>query len=225
MPNKTFKSLGKDYKITVNAAPAGGKRFPMIILVHGNFGLGPPFGDQIRGFAKDLAGRGYLTAVPQYFQDDEPHPFDSNPQPHVQTLTDAIAAVASRPDADRNRLGLIGFSLGAATALTYIAANPSGTVKVLADFFGFLTPAIRAGVGKFPPTIILHNQHDQIVSVHNSEELDRLFPSSTDHQFVQFDEHAPQLGNHSFKPGGPADIDSQSKTTDWFVKHLPPTGK
>jgi Dienelactone hydrolase family len=52
-----------------SGAPAG-KRFPMILLVHGNFGLGPPYGDQIRGFAKDLAGRGYVTAVPQYYQDD-----------------------------------------------------------------------------------------------------------------------------------------------------------
>ena len=175
MSNKTFTSEKIAYKITVYPAPSGGKRFPMILLVHGNFGLGPPFGDQIHGFAKELAGRGYLTAVPQYYQDDEPHPFDR--EPHVQTLTDAIAAVAARPDADRNRLGLIGFSLGAATAMTYIASHPPGTVKALADFFGFLTPTIRAGVGKFPPTIILHNQNDRVVSVHDSEELNRLFPS------------------------------------------------
>jgi len=223
MSNKTFTSEKTVYKITVYPAPSGGKRFPMILLVHGNFGLGPPFGDQIRGFAKDLASRGYLTAVPQYYQDDNPHPFDR--EPHVQTLADAIAAVAARPDADRNRLGLIGFSLGASTAMTYIASNPPGTVKALADFFGFLTPTIRAGVGKFPPTIILHNKNDQIVDVQDSKDLDRLFPSTTDHQFVvPYDEHWLQV-NHSFKPGGPADVDSKSKTTDWFVKHLPPTGK
>jgi hypothetical protein len=31
---------------------------PMIFLVHQTFALGPPFGEHIRGFAKDLAGRG-----------------------------------------------------------------------------------------------------------------------------------------------------------------------
>ena len=223
MSNKTFTSKKTVYKITVYPAPSGGKRFPMILLVHGNFGLGMPFGDQIHGFAKELAGRGYLTAVPQYYHDDEPHPFDR--EPHVQTLTDAIAAVAARPDADRNRLGLIGFSLGSSTAMTYIASNPLGTVKVLADFFGFLTPTIRAGVGRFPPTIILHNKNDQIVDVQDSKDLDRLLPSTTDHQFVDpYDEHWLQV-DHSFKPGGHADVDSRSKTTDWFVKHLPPTGK
>jgi carboxymethylenebutenolidase len=223
MSNKTFTSEKNVYKITVNPAPSGGKRFPMILLVHGNFGLGSPFGNQIRGFAKELAGRGYLTAVPQYYQDDDPHPFDR--EPHIQTLTDAIAAVAARPDADRTRLGLIGFSLGAATAMTYIASNPPGTVKVLADFFGFLTPTIRAGVGKFPPTIILHNKEDQIVPVKDSQDLDRLLPSTTAHHlFDQYDEDWLQV-NHSFKPSGPADVDSRLKTTDWFVKHLPPTGK
>ena len=223
MSNKTFTSEKNVYKITVYPAPSGGKRFPMILLVHGNFGLGPPFGDQIRGFAKELASRGYLTAVPQYYQDDEPHLDDR--EPHVQTLADAITAVAARPDADRNRLGLIGFSLGAATAMTYIASNPPGTVKVLADFFGFLTPTIRAGVGKFPPTIILHNKHDLIVPVQDSKDLNRLFPSTTDHHLVDpYDEHWLQV-DHSFKPGGPADVDSRSKTTDWFAKRLPPTGK
>jgi hypothetical protein len=39
-----------------------------------------------------------------------------------------------------------------------IASNPQGTVKVLADFFGFLTPTIQAGVGKFPLTAIFHNE-------------------------------------------------------------------
>jgi len=163
-----------------------------------------------------------MTAVPQYYEDDKSHLDDS--APHVQTLADAIAALASRPGADPNRLGLIGFSLGAATAMTFIASNPPGTVKVLADFFGFLTPTIRGGVSSFPPTIILHNKNDRIVSVQNSEELDRLLPSTIDHQFIPYDEQW-QEWNHAFKPGGSADVDSRSKTTDWFTKHLPPIGK
>jgi dienelactone hydrolase len=116
-------------------------------LVHGNFGLGPPYGEQIQSFARDLAGLGYLTAVPQYYVDDEPHPKDTVPKD--RTLADAIAAVVGHADADADRLGLIGFSLGAATAMTYIATNPPGTVKALADFFGFLTPTIRAGTVTF----------------------------------------------------------------------------
>jgi carboxymethylenebutenolidase len=194
----------------------------MILLVHGNFGLGAPYGDQIHDIARNLAGCGYVTAVPHYYTDDEPHLFDMTP--HDGTLADAVAAVASRPDADADRLGLIGFSLGAATAMTFVASRPSGTVKALADFFGFLTPAIEAGVARFPPTIIFHNKNDQIVDVVNSERLDRLL-ARIDHEFVPpYDEHWKEV-NHAFKPGGDADVDSRSRMTAWFVKHLPPTGK
>lgn len=221
MSDNTFVSAGKKYKISVYSAAPSGKRFPMILLVHGNFGLGAPYGEQIRGFAKDLASHGYVTAVPQYYQDDGPHLTDT--APHDRTLADAVA---DRPDADASRLGLIGFSLGAATAMTFIASNRPGTVKVLADFFGFLTPTIQAGITKFPPTIIFHNKNDLIVAVANSENLNRLLPSTTDHQLVPpYDEHWQETMNHAFRPGGPADVDSRSKATDWLVKHLPPAGE
>lgn len=223
MSGETFRSGGSAYRITVNAAPAaGGKKWPVVMFVHGNFGLGAPYGDQIRKFANDLSALGYVTAVPQYYLDDGPHLDDT--VPHVQTLTDAIAAVASRADADRDRLGLIGFSLGAATAMTFIASNPPGTVKALADFFGFLTPTIRSAVSTFPPTIMLHNDDDQIVSVENSRELDRLIPAAIDHRRVEYQEQWQRV-NHAFKPGDSADVLSQSEATKWLTKHLPPIGK
>jgi carboxymethylenebutenolidase len=145
--------------------------------------------------------------------------------PHDGTLADAVANVAKREDADADRIGLVGFSLGAATAMTFVASNPPGTVKALADFFGFLTPTIRAGVGRFPPTIIFHNKNDRIVPLQNSEDLDRLLSSTVDHQLVAPYDEQWQEFNHAFRPGGPADLDSRKKTVDWFVKYLAPTGK
>jgi carboxymethylenebutenolidase len=223
MASETYVSGGNAYKVTVNPAPADGKKHPVILLVHGNFGLGPPYGEQIQSFARDLADLGYLTAVPQYYVDDEPHPNDTVPKDRL--LADAIAAVVGRADADADRLGLIGFSLGAATAMTFVATNPPGTVKALADFFGFLTPAIRAGVSRFPPTIIAHNKNDQIVPVKNSQELDRLLSEVTDHLLVPPYDERSEIGNHAFKPGGAADVDSRSQVTRWFTTHLHPIGK
>ena len=223
MVSETYVSGGSAYKITVNPAPADGKKHPVILLVHGNFGLGPPYGEQIQSFARDLAGLGYLTAVPQCYLDDEPHPKDTVPKD--RTLADAIAAVAGRADADADQLGLIGFSLGATTAMTFVATNPPGTVKVLADFFGFLTPAIRGGVSRFPPTIIVHNKHDEIVPVENSQELNRLLPAATDHHLIPPYDETSEIGNHAFKPGGAADVDSRSQVTRWFTTHLRPVGK
>lgn len=224
MTNETFTSAGETYNMTINLAPTDGKIYPVIFLIHGNAGMVAPLGDQIRGFAKDLAALGYLTVVPQYYTDNDSHLEDI--RLHDQTLAAAIKAIAARPDADLDRLGLIGFSLGATTAMTYIASNPQGTVKVLADFFGFLTPSIKTGVANFPPTIILHNKNDKIVDVSHSNELDTLLgKNKIEHQFVNpYDEHWLDV-NHSFKPGDPADVDSRKQATDWFIKHLPPTGK
>ena len=142
---------------------------------------------------------------------------------HVLPLTDAISAMLARPEADRDRIGLIGFSLGAATAMTFIASQPRGTVKALGNFFGFLTDTIRNEVSRFPPTIMLHNTNDQIVPVANSRDLDRLIPAAIAHRFVEYDERWQDV-NHAFEPGGLADTSSRSEATKWFVKHLPPTG-
>lgn len=217
----TFTSAGNTYKITVYAVPSDGKKHPMILLVHGNFGLGAPYGDQIQGFASDLADCGYLVAVPQYYQDDDLH-FDDM-VPHVQTLADAITAMVARADADPERLGLIGFSLGAATAMTFIASNPQGRVKVLADFYGLLNQEIRDEVSRFPPTIIFHNDDDQIVKFENSKDLDELLPNTIAHEFIPYQEQWMEF-NHAFRPNGHADVDSRARTIAWFAKHLPPTG-
>jgi dienelactone hydrolase len=224
MISETFKSGGKTFKITVYPAPVDGRRHPIVLLAHGNFGLGPPYGDQIRGFGSSLAEFGYVAAVPQLYEDEAPHPNDIDPGPYVDTLSAAIATVSARADADPDRLGLIGFSLGAAAAMIYIASPTHSKVKALADFFGPITTAIRAGVGNFPPTIIFHNKNDGIVPVGFSVELDGLLPRTIDHRLIRYDELSPP-GNHAFKPGGEADRDSQEKTKNWFAAHIPPVGR
>lgn len=223
MLSETFLSNGDTYKITIYPPPPDGKKYPIVFLLHGNFGLVASYGNQIQSFAKDLAGLGYVTAVPQYYQDDDSHPTDIDTAPKVQILIDAISTLSSRSGSDPTRLGLIGFSLGAATAMTFIASNSLAKVKVLADFFGFITPTIRGGLSSFPPTIIFHNKNDLIVPVQDSEEIDRLLPSVIEHQLFKYDERWQEV-NHAFKPSGAADVDSRSKTIDWFKKHIPPTG-
>lgn len=226
MSDETFTSGGKPHKVTIYPPPVDGKKHSMMLVLHGNAGLNPPFASQIHRFAKDLAGQGYLAAVPQYYYDDEPHLWDGDPIPHVQTLSDAIAMVAARADADPGRLGLVGYSLGAATAMTYIALNAAGKVKVLVDYFGPIkdNAAIASGVTKFPPTIVFHNERDAIVNFPpNSEALNRMLPSSVEHKLVTYKEDFPQYHFHPFKEGDPADVDSRAQATTWVLKHLPPT--
>src|SRR5512133_3997248 len=87
MTSETFKSGGANYRITVYPGPADRKRHPMILFAHGNFGLGPIYGDQIRGFAESLAKLGYVTAVPHFYTDEGLHPDDRDPAPYVEKLS------------------------------------------------------------------------------------------------------------------------------------------
>ena len=221
MLSKTFGSKGQIFDIDLFPSPAG-KKYPLILIVHGNAGLTPPFGDQIRGFAEGLSNLGYFTAVPKYYTDDIPHLLDQTP--HEQTLSDSVAELVKQPEVDPKRIGLIGFSLGAATAMSYIASKPPGTMSVFADFFGFLTPSIRAGLSNFPPTIIFHSRHDGIVPVQNSIELDNQLPATIPHELITYDEVWERTLNHSFLPGGHADVNSRKKATNWFINFLPPVG-
>jgi dienelactone hydrolase len=74
--HETFTSGPDTYKITMYPAPADGREAPTFLLVHGNFGLGAPFGDQIQGFGSSHSSLGYLAAVPQYYTDNVPHLMD-----------------------------------------------------------------------------------------------------------------------------------------------------
>jgi dienelactone hydrolase len=226
---ETYPSGKHTYTIKVYPGPADGKKHPMILVVHGNAGLNLPFGPQIHRFAEELAAKGYVTAVPRYYVTDPPPPphipTDCDAIPHVATLTDAIAYVADRDDADRERLGLVGYSLGAATAMSYIASNPPGEVKVLVDFFGPLNATIEAGVARFPPTFICHNKDDGVVFIVNSERLDELLGTTVEHEFLKCTDGDPQFLHHPFIEDDPQDIDSRKKATDWILKHLKPGGK
>jgi carboxymethylenebutenolidase len=226
MAHETYTSGSETFNITIYPGPEK-KTYPVIVLLHGNGAFRPPFGDQIHGFAETLAKLGYVTAVPGYYVNDKAPPIekpDTDPGPHMQKLADAITMVGKRKDVDLNRLGLIGYSLGAAVAMRYIVAN-SGKAKVLADFFGPVDSTIEGGVGHFPPTIIFHNQDDELVVVAKSSSPlnDLLTSKKIDHDFRTYKETG-QFRNHPFAPGGDADKDSRERLTKWFAEYHAPIG-
>ena len=221
MSDKTFMSGGKTYNITVYPGPDSTKTYPILLLVHGNGAFRPPFGKQIRDFAESLAKLGYVTAVPGYYVKDIPPELDTEPAPHVPTLAAAVAKVGARKDADPVRLGLIGYSLGAAVAMRYIASDPPKKVKVLADFFGPVDATITGAAGKFPPTIIFHNKTTNSCPSRTPRSSTRPSRSTT---FLC--RPTPSLGSRfstlSNRAASRTPI-PKSKTTEWFIKHLPPT--
>jgi dienelactone hydrolase len=219
------------FDIDIAEAPSDGKKYPIVVLVHGNFGLGKPFGDELRKFTEEIAALGYLAALPSYYPSGESHPFDVDIDAHVPALFAAVKHLQGRADADPTRLGLVGFSLGGGIAMSYINSSPAGSVKVFADFYGYVAPKLSDGVANFPPTIIFNNQHDPFVPVdQNSEPLaDALERAGIVHEpgtpYHWYDDIWDLGKNHVFKPGGAADVDSRDRTREWLKKYLPPVGR
>ncbi len=213
-------------KYPLNASPdhADGLRYPLVVFLHGNFGLGPPYGVLIKSVAGRIAKRGYVTAVPRYYPDEAVHGTDDDPAPPVPVVAAAIDELTTRDDVDPSRLGIVGYSLGAAIAMSLIGSKPPGWSGVFVDFYGPLPGSIATDVAKFPPTAIFHNRND--VAVHfkeNSVELLRLLPDALDVRFSAFTEDSPPF-HHVFDPAEAPHASSLGDTEAWLMQHLPPRG-
>src|SRR5262249_47784318 len=153
--------------------------------------------------------------LPSYLPGGRGSLMEANIAPHVSAVSAAIEHVRKRPDADPDRLGMVGFSLGAGIAMSYITTSPPGSVKVFADFYGYVEPLLGAGVANFPPTIIFHNKNDsQFVppdknSVPLADALAKAMPP-IEHVYKEYQETWPEGYNHAFKPDGTADTNSRS---------------
>jgi hypothetical protein len=61
MPDATYMSGGKTFKITMYPAAVYSEKRPIILVLHGNGNLIEPFGHQIQNVAKSFAVIGYVT--------------------------------------------------------------------------------------------------------------------------------------------------------------------
>src|ERR1051325_2875425 len=150
------------FDIEIAAAPSDGKKYPIVLLIHGNLGLAQPFGQELRTFTEQIAALGFLAALPSYYPRGTSDQTDTDIAGHAASLVGAVNHLSSRKDADPARLGLVGFSLGGGIAASHIQSF-SRSVKVFADFYGFVAPLLSAGVTGFPPTIIFQNAADPVV--------------------------------------------------------------
>jgi dienelactone hydrolase len=214
------------FDVEIAVAPSG-QKLPLVVVVHGNFGLGPPFGVQLRKFTEELAALGFVAALPTYYPGGLGNPLDSDIAGKLPALTAAIRHLSKRADVDASRLGLVGFSLGGGISMAYINSVPAGTVRAFADFYGYVAPLLGGGVEKFPPTIVFHNSTDPIVKpAENSEPLIKaLSNAKIIHEpagapYSWYNDHWEHGLNHAFAPGGPADIASRKRAGQWMAKYL-----
>ena len=95
----------------------------------------------------------------------------------LETVRDTLAWMAQRPGVDRERIALLGVSLGGFVALALGTEPAPGGValRAIVDLSGGLAPPWDGmATEAFPPTLIVHGESDPVVPVVNAHLLDAL---------------------------------------------------
>ena len=162
---------------------------PAVILLHGAV----PRGDGNQGFAeqcRELAAAGYYAMFVEYYSQAGPaRPGDppvtgkgfaawvnGNFPIWTREIASAIDALGRNPQIERDRIALIGHSLGAFLALA-VGASEGGRVAAVIEYYGVLTNTAPPMVANMPPTLILHGSADATIPVRYAYELDALLTS------------------------------------------------
>ena len=172
-----FESGGKAIRLDAYLPNAPGAAFPAVVALHGA-------GGNVAGmerYASVLASHGFAVYVLHYFDRSfdraATHSVDlqtmkRNFPSWMKTLWDAISFVETQPQVDRERIGLLGFSLGAYLALSNSTIDKR--VKVVVEFFGGLPKEMKLFMMRLCPVLILHGEADATVPVEEAYQLQKL---------------------------------------------------
>ena len=169
-----FESGGANIRLDSFLPSANGHRIPAVIALHGSGGGHATMSEP----AMLLAQQGFAVYVLHYFDrtgnvniDGLQTIFRHYPA-WMKTLWDSVSFVSRQPQADPERIGLLGFSLGAYLSLSASAID--SRVKVVVDFFGGMPKEMKFFMRRLCPVLILHGEQDQTVPVSEAYHLQQL---------------------------------------------------
>jgi len=166
----SFESGGKTIRLDCFLPSGEGQPFPTVIGLYGfgggSFSMAEPAGQ--------LAERGFAVYLLHYFDrtgfvEQEKSAIVLNFPVWMKTLWDAISFVEQQPQVDRERMGLVGFSLGGYLAVCGAAIDPR--VKAVVEFFGGMPKEMKLFMRRLCPMLILHGEEDAIIPVSEAHHL------------------------------------------------------
>jgi len=169
-----FESGGKSIVIDSFLPSGNGQRFPAVIGLHGSGGGHASMAEP----ANLLASQGFAVYVLHYFDRTDTIELDGLPTilrhfpAWMKTLWDSVSFVSRQPQVDPERIGLLGFSLGAYLSLS--AAAIDARVKTVVEFFGGLPKEMTLFMRRLCPVLILHGDQDRTVPVEEAYHLQEL---------------------------------------------------
>lgn len=117
---KSVDEGGFTLKASKDSPVAPNARFPIVLFAHGN---GRRAGTPVphHGLILELARHGFVVVAP-FFPGGE-RPFNNRPRQVQEALDAALSDARIGPRVDRDRMGMIGYSFGAALALMNAGAK------------------------------------------------------------------------------------------------------
>src|SRR6202521_1034507 len=146
---------------------------PAVIALHGAGGDV----SSMERYATVLAAEGFAVYLLHYFDRTGVEPADLQSMKRnfplwMKTLWDAISFIETQPQVDRERIALLGFSLGAYLSVANSAIDPR--VKAVVEFFGGMPKEMRFFMRRLCPVLILHGEADPTVPVEEAYQLQKL---------------------------------------------------
>ncbi len=140
--------------------PAAPGKFPAVFLLHGSGGLDPGTAYVFREIGRDLASQGYVVLIPHYFERTGHHAGEAlkdNEFPSmIESVHDAIEFAVANAPVDSDRIGMIGYSMGAYIALVRSSRDPR--IKAIVAVSAHLPVEWKS---KFPALLILLGSGDR----------------------------------------------------------------
>jgi len=169
----TFQSGGKPIRLDAYLPAASAGPVPAVVALYGA-------GGDVSGmerYASALAAHGFAVYILHYFDRtgtesaDKPTILRNFPL-WMKTLWDAISFVETQPQVDRERIALLGFSLGAYLSLANSAIDHR--VQAVVEFFGGMPKEMNLFMRRLCPMLILHGEADSTVPVEEAYQLQKL---------------------------------------------------
>ena len=170
---EVFQSAGKPIRLDAYLPETPDAPVPAVIALHGAGGNI----SGMEGYASMLAAQGFAVYLLHYFDRTGTQSVDLKSMKQnfplwMKTLWDAISFIETQPHVDRERIALLGFSLGAYLSLANSAIDPR--VKAVVEFFGGMPKEMKLFMRRLCPVLILHGEADPTVPVEEAYQLQKL---------------------------------------------------
>ena len=168
-----FISNGKKIHLEERCGTLTSAKPAAVIFLHGSGGpesSNLPYVDE----EDDLAKQGICVFIPHYL--DSTGGLADNPQEQysiwVQVVEDTATYIYNNREIAKDRIALVGYSLGASVALGAAAKNPS--FAAIVEFSGSLPDQYVASLKTLPPLFIIHGRDDPFIPIINAIQLAEL---------------------------------------------------